>query len=224
MGNAIKNIIGWGFLAGVVAAFFLIAGRWDWWAGWAFIILLTVGYTLNAVYNARKNPELMRRREELGAGTKGWDIACLAVFMLTMIAVMLVGALDAGRFRWSAMPWWLWFPGAALFAAHIWLLAWSMSVNPYFEKTVRIQTDRDHRVVDAGPYRAVRHPGYAGTLVGVLAMPLLLGSWWAFLPAGLCAACLVVRTALEDRTLRRELPGYADYAGRTRFRLLPGIW
>ena len=100
-----------------------------------------------------------------------------------------------------------------------------MVVNPHFEKTVRIQTDRDHRLIDTGPYRIVRHPGYLGTILSfILSAPLLLGSWWAFVPAAASTASLIVRTALEDRTLRTELAGYEDYARRVRYRLAPGIW
>ena len=99
-----------------------------------------------------------------------------------------------------------------------------MVVNPFFEKTVRIQTDRGHRVVDTGPYAYVRHPGYVGFLGWILAAPLLLASVWAIVPALISVVGLVIRTALEDRTLRAELPGYPEYAARVRFRLIPGMW
>ena len=99
-----------------------------------------------------------------------------------------------------------------------------MGENPFFEKTVRIQSERGHRVVDTGPYRLVRHPGYLGFFAWILSTPLLLGSWWAFGPAVVSVAAVVVRTALEDRTLKAELPGYADYARCVRYRLIPGLW
>jgi protein-S-isoprenylcysteine O-methyltransferase Ste14 len=100
-----------------------------------------------------------------------------------------------------------------------------MLVNPHFEKFVRIQHDRSHKVIDAGPYRIVRHPGYAFVIPGfVLCPPLVLGSWWSFIPAAAAVTVLVIRTALEDRTLRNELPGYKEYAHRVRYRLLPGVW
>jgi protein-S-isoprenylcysteine O-methyltransferase Ste14 len=106
-----------------------------------------------------------------------------------------------------------------------WALAiWSMVVNPFFEKTVRIQTDHGHRVIDTGPYAYVRHPGYVGFVGWILSTPLLLASAWAFVPALLAVVGLVIRTALEDRTLHAELPGYAEYAARVRFRLIPGVW
>ncbi len=111
----------------------------------------------------------------------------------------------------------IFIPGAALFS-------WSMVVNPFFEKTVRIQTDRGHRVIDTGPYAFVRHPGYLGFVGWTLSAPLLLASAWAFVPAVLSVVGIVVRTALEDRTLQAELPGYPEYAARVRSRLIPGVW
>ena len=104
------------------------------------------------------------------------------------------------------------------------LSAAAMAVNPYFEGTARIQGDLGQRVVDAGPYRRVRHPGYAGLALWPLSAPMLLLSRWAFAPGALAAAWVVLRTALEDRMLRRGLTGYADYARRVRWRLLPGVW
>lgn len=161
----------------------------------------------------------------MGEGTKRWDRACLTLFGLSYFGTPVVAALDARGGPTPTMPAWLWVPGVLLFAFHLVTVAWAMSANPHFEKTVRIQHDRGHRVIDTGPYQFVRHPGYMSTIVGfALASPLLLLSWWAFVPAAACAACLVARTALEDRTLRTELPGYEEYAQRTRYRLLPGIW
>ena len=99
-----------------------------------------------------------------------------------------------------------------------------MASNRFFSSVVRIQKDRGHTVVTGGPYQFVRHPGYVGGILSALGTALLLGSWWAFVPTGLLVCVIVVRTALEDRTLQAELEGYRDYAGRVRYRLLPGIW
>ena len=172
-----------------------------------------------------KNPGLLTARAQVGEGTKSWDKALLSVFGLSHFGILIVGALDASRYGWAPLPGW-WMPiGAALYLASTWLLTVTMCENPHFEKTVRIQTDRGHRVIDTGPYDVVRHPGYLGTIGGfILAAPLLLGSTWAFVPALAAAGVLVIRTALEDRTLQAELPGYAEYAGRVRYRLFPGIW
>jgi protein-S-isoprenylcysteine O-methyltransferase Ste14 len=104
------------------------------------------------------------------------------------------------------------------------LFIWAMASNRFFSQIVRIQSDRDHVVATAGPYRYVRHPGYAGMVVFELAMSTLLGSWWAILAGGVCSSLIILRTALEDRTLQVELPGYAEYARQVRYRLLPGVW
>lgn len=102
--------------------------------------------------------------------------------------------------------------------------SWAPIENRFFSGTVRIQTERGHHVVSTGPYRFVRHPGYAGGLLGFLFIPLLLDSLWSFIPAVLLGIVMVVRTALEDKTLQEELPGYREYAQKTRYRLFPGVW
>jgi protein-S-isoprenylcysteine O-methyltransferase Ste14 len=220
---ALRMILGGGITAALIYWMFSSVG-WGWWQGWGYIGLLVVGQSLNAALVKRRDPELLRRRSTYGQGTKRWDMALLWIFALTYWATLLVAVLDAGR-GWSALPWWTWFGGAAMYVVGLGLTTWAMLVNTHFEKTVRIQTDRDHAVCDRGPYRFVRHPGYVGASLGFpLATPLLLGSVWAFIPALLCVATLVLRTALEDRTLRRELAGYEAFAERTLHRLLPGIW
>ncbi|MDJ0592776.1 MAG: isoprenylcysteine carboxylmethyltransferase family protein [Pleurocapsa sp. MO_226.B13] len=216
-------------LAGLITALvcvgvFGLVGRWNWYRGWVFIGLLIIGRIVSLPYLWRKNPELMKRRRQFGQGTKTWDVVLLAFFGLTFLAIPIVAALDI-RYQWSDMSLWLWLVGAVLYFGFVAVITWSMAVNPYFEKTVRIQRDRNHHVIDSGPYSIIRHPGYATIILGlVLAMPLLLGSWWAFSPAILTTLCLVLRTALEDRTLRQELTGYEAYTSKVRYRLLPGLW
>jgi protein-S-isoprenylcysteine O-methyltransferase Ste14 len=104
------------------------------------------------------------------------------------------------------------------------LITWAMMANPHAETTVRIQTDRDHKAVTSGPYRIVRHPMYVGAILMYPAAALMFGSMWALAISGLIAILFVWRTALEDRTLRRELPGYEEFAALTRYRLIPGLW
>ncbi len=221
---ALRIVLGIASTGLLIWGFFAAAGGWDWWPGWAFVGLLTVGQTVNSIVVKRGDPELLRRRGEYGEGTKGWDKVVLALFGLTFCAELVVAAFDAGR-GWMPIPLWLWPVGALLYVGGTAFVTWAMTVNTHFEKTVRIQTDRDHRVCDRGPYRWIRHPGYVGAMVAFpLATPFLLGSGWAFLPAAVCVAVLVFRTALEDRTLHAELEGYPEFAGRTRFRLIPRIW
>lgn len=207
-----------------VAMFFWVAGRFDWTRGWAYVVLLIVGQSISSLCVWRRDPEVLRRRGKIGQGTKTWDKIVLGLFGTSFLAVLIVAALDE-RYTWSAMSGWFWPLGAGLYVFCAFMLTWAMSVNTHFEKTVRIQHDRGHRVIDSGPYRIVRHPGYLGAIFGfVLAAPLLLGSWWAFVPAVIAVACLVVRTALEDRTLQKELEGYESYTRNVRHRLLPGVW
>lgn len=203
---------------------FLPAGALDWRPGWLFVAVLVLGFGLSALILARVNPVIYRARSRFQPGTKGWDKSLLAVILPAMVAILPVGALDAGRLHWSEVPVWIMVAGYAGMLAGIALTAWAQAVNPFFEPGVRIQSERRHRVVDTGPYRLVRHPGYVAALLLFFGMALALGSLWALLPAAVASALLVVRTAWEDRLLRAELPGYAEYARRVHARLIPGIW
>ncbi|MBU2675684.1 MAG: isoprenylcysteine carboxylmethyltransferase family protein [Gammaproteobacteria bacterium] len=215
-------------LIAAIAVFAVIvlwpAGRLGWVAGWIYIGIVTLYFLANLAYLERVNPELIEARMRMGKGTKSWDIVWGIVFGPILLAVYVVAGLDAIRFEWSTMSPLFWPIGLILFVSGVALLSWSMGVNPFFEKTVRIQTERDHRVIDTGPYALVRHPGYVGLFGWCVSAPFLLGSWWAFVPAMLSVVGLVVRTALEDRTLRQELEGYAAYSQRVRYRLFPGVW
>lgn len=226
LGGPMKNvkILGGLITALVFVGTFWLAGQWTWLRGWVLIGLFIVGRLISAPYLWRTSPELMKQRGQFGKGTKTWDVVVITLFGLTLLAVPVVAALDM-RYGWSAMPLWLWPIGAGFYACFVGVITWSMAVNPHFEKTVRIQRDRHHTVIESGPYRIVRHPGYIATILGlVLAMPLLLGAWWALIPALLSTACLILRTALEDRTLQQELVGYEEYTHKVRYRLLPGLW
>jgi len=132
--------------------FFGVAGRWDWPAGWGCLIVLAAGAVVSDVVVWRANPELLRQRGIIGKGTKTWDIVCLALFGVLYLAILVVGALDGGRYHWSAMSLWLWPAGAALYAAGQAVITWCMVVNRNFEKTARIQSDRGHAVARSGPY------------------------------------------------------------------------
>ena len=207
-----------------VAVIFWPAGQFDWVSGWVYVGILISSLFVNVVYLLRFNPEVIKHRLRVGAGTKRWDKIWAVVFTPVFLGIYVIAGFDAVRFEWSAMSPWLWPLGLALFMSGMGLTTWSMQVNPFFEKTVRIQTERGHCVVDTGPYGFVRHPGYLGFSAWTISVPLFLGSWWAFLPAFLAIIGIVIRTALEDRTLLRELIGYGEYASRVRYRLIAGIW
>lgn len=203
---------------------FLPAGTLAWRPGWIFIAVLIVAFGASALVLARVNPIIYRARSRFQPGTKAWDKALLAVIFPAMAAILPVAALDAGRFHWLPVPLWAVVSGYIGLLAGIAATAWAQAVNPFFEPGVRIQSERHQRVIDGGPYRFVRHPGYVAAVAMFLGMALALGSAWALLPAALASALLVLRTAWEDRLLRTELPGYDDYARRVRWRLIPGLW
>lgn len=217
----IVSITGLGFFAAIV---FWPAGRIDWLEGWLYFGLVTTNLFINFVYLRRVNPYVIAHRLRFGKDTKLWDKIWSIFFTPVFLAIYVIAGFDAVRFEWSTMPLWLWPLGLVLWLSGNALFTWSMGVNPFFEKTVRIQTERGHRVIDTGPYNFVRHPGYLGFFGWSLSTPLLLGSWWAFLPALLSIVGLVIRTALEDRTLRKELTGYQEYASRVRYKLIPWVW
>lgn len=220
-----KRILGWLSLLVYISLFFVCAGRADWWQGWAFLAVMVSGMFVHARYLAKHNPELRVWRQRIGGNTKKWDRIWLLFFGILYLSILVVGALDSGRFLWSSMPAGWFALGAALFAVSFAFVTWAMAVNPHFEKTVRIQHDREHQVIESGPYRIVRHPGYLGTLFGFMAAaPFMLGSWWAHLPAGLTGIWMIIRTGLEDKTLQAELPGYSQYAKRVPYRLVPHVW
>jgi len=214
-------------LVGYSATLFLSAGRLDWVWGWVFLGLLAAVLISHVLILVPINPELLAERSRgiRQEGAKGWDkwVAMFSAGMGTMVSWIVAG-LDA-RFEWSAsVPLALHIGGLIGFVLGWTLFLWAMGANAFFSEAVRIQKERGHTVVTDGPYRYVRHPGYVGAILALFATPLLLGSLWALIPAGLAAIGYVVRTALEDKTLLKELDGYREYAGRVRYRLLPGIW
>jgi protein-S-isoprenylcysteine O-methyltransferase Ste14 len=207
-----------------VALVFIPAGRIDWLAGWIFVVVLVAAFGLSALLLMRVNPIIYRARSRFQPGTKKWDLVLVAVLLPAMMAEIPVASFDAGRMGWSQVPFWVVLVGYVLLIACIAVTTWAQAVNPYFEPGVRIQNEREQRVITSGPYKFVRHPGYSAAVALFIAMPLALGSWWGLLPAALALALLIVRTGWEDGLLRAELSGYADYARRTRYRLLPGLW
>jgi protein-S-isoprenylcysteine O-methyltransferase Ste14 len=184
---------------------------------------VVAGLALHRAWVSRRNPGIFARRDAGGPGTTAWDKAWLAAFWPLVLSAPAAAGLER-RLDGAPLSPWLWPAGAALLAFGMSLSAAAMAANPHFEGTARIQRERRQRVVQTGPYRRIRHPGYAGLALWVLSMPLLLLSRWAAVPALLAAAWLAVRTALEDRMLLRELEGYREYAGKVRWRLVPGIW
>jgi protein-S-isoprenylcysteine O-methyltransferase Ste14 len=211
-------------MIGYAAIVLLSAGKWNWPWGWVNIGLLTTAMAAHVVILVPVNPALLADRAGglRQPGAKRWDIWLAIVASLASFAIAIIAGLDE-RWGWTGTISIGWHIMGVLLSIMGWIFfLWAMASNPFFSESVRIQ--ENHQVAQRGPYRLVRHPGYFGNLIGCIGQPLLFGSWWAFIPAILTIIAFAVRTALEDRTLQKELPGYADYARQVRYRLFPGIW
>jgi protein-S-isoprenylcysteine O-methyltransferase Ste14 len=205
---------------------FLPAGTWTWLWGWALLAVYAAVIAAHPLILVPIDPGLLAERQKgfLDKGVKTWDKWINSLAGALMLLSWVVAGLDF-RFQWTgSLPVAYHFGGLALTLLGYALFLWAMASNAFFSEGVRIQRERGHTVASSGPYRVVRHPGYVGAILAAFATPLLLGSTWALIPAVVLVALFVLRTSLEDRTLRAELPGYQEYAQRTRYRLLPGVW
>ncbi|MBN1372660.1 MAG: isoprenylcysteine carboxylmethyltransferase family protein [Anaerolineaceae bacterium] len=206
---------------------FLCAGDWGWWQAWVFTVLFLAAGIGGRLWAERRHPGLLAERatSESAQGVKPWDkVLAPLMAVSTSFPLLIVAGLDH-RFEWSpGFPLWLNLLGLGLIAVGYAFGTWALAENRFFSGTVRIQTERGHKVCDSGPYHVVRHPGYAGNTVPLPGLVLGLSSLWTILPAIVALVIVVIRTALEDRTLQEELAGYKEYAQRVRYRLFPGIY
>jgi protein-S-isoprenylcysteine O-methyltransferase Ste14 len=208
----------------VAGALFGSAGRFDWVGGW--ILLIVYPLSMGLLYpSVRRHPGLVEERTQGWKKAKPWDRGFLVLFGIACpVATILVAGLDL-RFGWSAtLDAAAQVLGCAMLVAGIGLGGRALASNPFYSSVIRIQTDRGHVVATGGPYAYVRHPGYSGAILSSMGTPLLLGSAWALVPGLVGVVGIVARTAIEDRILQGELPGYQDYAHRVGFRLMPGVW
>jgi protein-S-isoprenylcysteine O-methyltransferase Ste14 len=198
-----------------------------WWQAWVYSLLIVAAGIGGRMWAEQRHPGLMAERQNIENihNAKDWD-KVLAPLMAVSIGfpLVIVAGLDH-RHGWSPeFPLWLIVPGFILISLGYAFAAWALAENRFFSSVVRIQTDRGHVVCDTGPYRIVRHPGYAGNIPPLVGIVLALGSVWTLIPAAVALIIAVIRTALEDQCLQGELPGYRDYARRVHYRLIPGIY
>ena len=203
---------------------FWAAGTLHWTRAWIHLGLWLATFLVNLAVLLYANPAVLMARLKRQRASRKPDFILLTILLPVTLAVPVVAGLDAVRWMWSAMPSWLMYLGIALHCVGDGLALWAMAVNPYLEKTVRIQTERDHRVITTGPYALVRHPMYFGLVFMLVGISLVLGSLWSFVPVGVMVILMIIRTVFEDRTLQLELPGYREYTQKTRYRIFPGIW
>jgi len=204
----------------------VISGRWGWWEAWTYALISILGFIISRLLAARRHPDIIaeRGRSLVHANTKSWDrilspLVGLGASFLPLIAGLEMRIQGLAEF---SLP--LKLAALLLILAGYIFSSYALITNRFFSGVVRIQSERGHHVVSTGPYRWVRHPGYAGSLLVFLALPVWLDSPWSFLMVAVFLAAIILRTNLEDQTLQAELPGYAEYAQKVRYRLLPGVW
>jgi protein-S-isoprenylcysteine O-methyltransferase Ste14 len=220
----------WFAILGEIVVFglllFVPAGTVRWPAAWEFLGIFLAGTLVITAMLARRDPALLAERMKplLQRGQPLWDKLLLGALAIAFVAWLPLMAIDARRFVWSHVPAWLQALGAAGVTAMFAMCYFVFRENAFLAPVVKLDADRGHRVIATGPYATVRHPMYAAALLFFVSAPLLLGSWWGLVGAVPLAGLLVARTSLEDRFLRRSLAGYAEYAARVRYRLVPGLW
>jgi protein-S-isoprenylcysteine O-methyltransferase Ste14 len=207
-------------LGAMIAAIFGSAGRWNLPFAWASLGI-AVAFAATIIFKI--DPSL--RRERLNPAPGGQDRRLRATMVPFMLGGWIVAGLDVGRFHWSdTIPFGWRVAGLVGLALGIGISFWAMMANRFFSPVVRIQQERGHHLITSGPYQYLRHPGYLGTIASYVSGTMALGSWWALLPAAGITVLIVRRTRLEDRFLQHELEGYAAYAEKVRYGLLPGVW
>jgi len=211
---------------GLGALLFASAGTLAWPAAWAYLALMGGASAVIELMLLRDDPALLAERLEppIQQGQEFWDKVWIVAFLLLFLAWLPLMAVDAVRFGWSHVPTWLQvFGGGAIVACYC-ISYLTFRENTFLAPVVRLQTERGHHVVSTGPYARVRHPMYAGAVLYLAGTALLLGSWYGLGASVVLIAGIAVRAVLEERMLARELPGYADYIGTVRYRLVPGVW
>jgi protein-S-isoprenylcysteine O-methyltransferase Ste14 len=202
------------------------AGTLGWPAAWAFLTLFFGLSQVLSLVMMRRDPAVVaeRLKPPIQKGQPLWDKLLMLPFMILWLGWFVLIGLDAVRYRWTVMPAWLQVTGAAGLLLGYWIIYLAFRENTFLAAVVRIQKERGHSVVSSGPYAVVRHPMYAGALILIPSIALMLGSWWGVVGSVPILAALMLRTVMEERELRRGLAGYGDYAARVRYRLLPYIW
>ena len=219
----LQSVVG---LAVMGALLFLPAGTLAWPAGWVYLIAMIIASLAMTRWLWTHNPALLAERTAplIQRDQKTWDKVLMSAFILLWCVWFVVIDLDAVRYGWSHVPLWIQVLGALAIAVSMYIIFLTMRANTFAAPVVKIQTARGHRVVSEGPYAIVRHPMYGGALLLIVGTPMLLGSWWGLAMAPVMVLLLATRALMEERTLARELEGYAEYARRVRYRFVPRIW
>ena len=219
----VQTILWFGFTAVII---FGAAGSADYVGGWLYLGEMIAISVVFGVYFARIDPGLLRERLKppIQKDQPLADKLILIPLLLLLFGGMGFMAADAERWRWSTTPPSVQWAGCALLLAAILFMSWTMRTNSFAAPVVKIQKERGQTVITTGPYAIVRHPLYFGALFYVAATSLVLGSWWGLTTVPLVAFGFAIRIRVEEKALHEGLQGYADYARRVRWRLIPFVW
>jgi len=216
------------FILAILAPYLplLISRHWDWWEAWALAIISNLVFVISRWMAVKRHPDILIERGHIleQEDAKSWDKLLVPLWFVTFVLVLVVAGFDK-LYGWSlpfSLP--VVILSLTIFLAGYIFGSYALIENRFFSGMNRIQTDRGHQVVSSGPYRWVRHPGYSGPIIAYLAIPFILESWWACIPALLVSIVGILRTSLEDDMLQNELAGYREYAQHVRYRLIPGVW
>jgi protein-S-isoprenylcysteine O-methyltransferase Ste14 len=209
------------FAAILTSLYFWSAGSFRLVWGWIFLAIY-FAFNLSMVIFAGES--LIQERSKTHKDSMPWDRYLSLIPLLCLLGILIVSGLDVRQHWTPDLPLWLRILAAIFLIGAMAVNTWAVKSNPFYSSTVRIQTDRGHQVIDSGPYAFIRHPTYAMAHIIHIALALMLGSFWALVPTLIGSIGLIVRTALEDKTLQARLPGYAEYSKRVRYRMIPGIW
>ncbi|CAG4894975.1 methyltransferase family protein [Paraburkholderia gardini] len=214
------------WLVGMGVLMFVAAGTWAWPAAWCYLVEMGALGLWIGLRLARDDPGLLEERLKpfVQHDQSAWDKCFMAAVAIVWCAWLVLMALDARRWQWSSMPAWLHVAGAIAMFLCVWMTGYVFRANSFAAPVVKVQAARGHRVCDTGPYAWVRHPMYAAAILFFVGSPLLLGSWCGLACLPVLVAGIGWRAVMEERTLATQLPGYADYAARVRYRLVPGVW
>ena len=202
---------------------FVAAGTFNWWNGRLYLLIIMLHHVAKILLLYLFNPTILNARARIFTeNTKKYDRIFVYCFVVFSLLLYIIAGFDAVRYQWSSFNNSLIFIGIPIFLIG-WIIGiWAMIVNKNF--TMTISVDKNEYLCSTGPYKIIRHPGYAGEIIMILSFPLILGSLWSFIPAVILILIFIIRTHLEDQVLQLELNGYNEYSKKTKFRLFPFIW
>lgn len=207
------------------ALFFGTAGTLKWWAAWLYL-LTSISFTIPGVMWMKKHDQqLLKDRMGLEKKKPGpLDRFVLLLYGIFVMVLVALPGLDVVRFGWSKLPLFLQVIGFMMLAAAYFVFGLVIKANPYLSSIVEVHKDREHKVATGGPYKYIRHPWYSGINLWFYSVPLALGSLYTLIPAVVLTLLIVIRIFMEEKELKKNLPGYKEYLAEVRYRIIPYIW